>query len=103
MKYVLAILALLFSTQGFAAGNTVGATVSVQTLPGSVASGFHIALKGRKICEKKLNAPGFADLTAYILEQNYRKMQKKDLKFEDLYDEVQAEISWRDEVNHHIF
>ena len=77
MKYVLAILALLLSTQGFAAGNAVGVTVSVETLPGSVASGFHIALKGRKICEKKLNAPGFADLTAYILEQNYRKMQKK--------------------------
>ncbi len=77
MKQVLAILALLVSTQGFATGKTAGTIVSVQTLQGSVAAGFHIALKGRKILEKKLKMPGFADLTGYILEQNYRRMQKE--------------------------
>ena len=89
MKHVLAILALLVFTQGFTAEKSAGVTVSVQTLPGSVATGFHIALKGRKICEKKLNTPGFADLTGYILEQNYRKMQKK-------FDELGCKLQFYD-------
>jgi zinc protease len=76
MKQVLSILTLLVATWGFATTKPEATIVSVQNLPGSVAAGFHITLSGRKILEKKLNAPGFADLTGHILEQNYRKMQK---------------------------
>ncbi|NOZ12544.1 MAG: insulinase family protein [Acidobacteria bacterium] len=89
MKNLAAALLLFISVSGFAAEQNTSATVSVQNLPGSVAAGFHIALKGRKICEKKLNAPGFADLSAYILQQNYRKMQNQ-------FDKLGCELQFYD-------
>ncbi len=89
MKHLAAALLLFVSVSGFAAEKNTHSTVSVQNLSGSVAAGFHIALKGRKICEKKLNAPGFADLTGYILQQNYRKMQNQ-------FDKLGCELQFYD-------
>ncbi|GEM_PF-1885308 len=89
MKQLLVLLLLSVSMCGFAGENERNATVSVQALPGSVAAGFHIAFKGRKLCEQEMNTPGFADLTGYILEQNYRKMQQE-------FDKLGCELQFYD-------
>ncbi len=74
-KRILVLFVFLTGLAGIVLAEPASAVATVRVLPGSVATGFHITLKGRKIWEEKLKMPGFADLTGYILEQSYRKMR----------------------------